>query len=438
MRKTTATTTTMRTRMRPAASDTLCPKVPGFLASRLAAEGFGSLLRGIDSKQVPYPLLDADPAEPQTCWATFLWVEDRPSNPASAVILSANAMVGQDQLERCEYEQVAEGLWAITLRVPSDWIASYRLSVHRGAGPAPWRATTDRRAIRLAADAGGIDRLNPAVGASMNGVPVSLVYGPAAAVEPRPAAATPVLDRPGPAIGGWGEADTTEAPLPERVDAHEVFDGNCGRMRRLWTYRPPVPARNTPLLVVHDGATWVRFQSIAASLDAAMESGLLPPLHALFVDSTNVSLRSAELPDAQGTTRSLAEQFLPWARELLPVSAAATQTVVTGSSFGGLAALLAVAHHPELVAVALAQSPSLWHTDLSGELASLDPRARVLLQAGRYETGIHRACAQAMDEVAGTQAAPRIGFQPISGGHDWAWWSAQLLPGLARLLNPQE
>ena len=141
-----------------------------------------------------------------------------------------------------------------------------------------------------------------------------------------------------------------------------------------------------------------------------IESGLIPPLHALFVDSANVSLRSAELPDAQGTTRSLAEQFLPWARALLPVSAAAAQTVVTGSSFGGLAALLAVARHPELVAVALAQSPSLWHTDLSGELASLDPRARVLLQAGCYETGIHQACAQAMDEVAGTPAAPRIEF----------------------------
>ncbi|CBT74519.1 MULTISPECIES: esterase family protein [Glutamicibacter] len=428
-------------RPEPRGSGAATPRVPGFFSSRVAAGGIDAVLDALRSGQLPYPLVDRRPSDaeateddaPAQAYVTFLWVDTPGEDPVRSVILSANALVDHEQLEACEFEPVREGLWAITLQVPTDWVASYRITPHRGAGPAPWRTETERRAIRLAADTGGTDPLNPHVSASMNGAPVSVVYGPDAKRNEHLAPATPDRQRTGPAIGGWGgAADAEPAVEHPRLSRHVLWDENCARERNLWMYRPPHGGQDSPLVIVHDGATWVNYLNIAASLDAAINAGTLAPLHVMFVDSTTVQIRSAELPVASGTTASLATQFLPWAREFFPVSALPEHTLVTGSSFGGLAALLAVTEHPQLFGRALAQSPSLWHTDLSSALGDLAPQVHVTIQAGCYETEIFTSCEQVLEALAGSESARRIGFEPISGGHDWAWWAPRLLTGLSR------
>lgn len=415
------------------------PRVHGFFASRVVAGGIDAVLAALAAGQLSYPLADRCPAtsgsEPPLCYLTFLWQDVAGQPPARAVILSANALVDTTDLAAAEFEPVCPGLWAITLKVPADWVASYRITVHSGDGPAPWQSETERRAIRLAADAGGPDPLNPKLAASMNGGPVSVACGPDAELDPHLAEATANQEHTGPAIGGWGATSTDIPTRHPRLSHHVLWDENCQRDRELWMYRPSSELQGdteqpTPLVIVHDGATWVKYQSIAASLDAAIGAKVLSPVHVLFIDSTNVTLRGQELPVAGGTTLSVATQFLPWARTHFNVSHSAEDTLVTGSSFGGLAALHAVIHHPDLMAKALAQSPSLWHTDLTEELCEIDPRVQLRMQAGRYETVIFDACERTLRMLESREALGRIHFQPVSGGHDWAWWAPRLLSGL--------
>ncbi len=420
---------TNRLRPEPRGSGAATPRVPNHLKSSMNAEELTALIRQVQNGTREYPLVDE--LENGEVLMSFLWCDAPEQNPADALILSANALVDHRELEACEFEQLLPGLWSITLQVPADWIASYRITVHRGADLPLWRRETERRAIRLAADAGGIDPLNPLVGASMNGAPVSIARGPMTPSSSILAQPTPDLVRQGPSLGGTGTASENGMAQHPRMTRHQLWDENCQRLRDLWVYQPPAAAAKTPLVLVHDGATWVNFLNIRATLDAAISQGLIEPLHAVFVDSTNTDLRGDELPVSEGTTRSLAEQFLPWARRFLPVSNAPKRTLVTGASYGGLAAVLTVLEHPSLVALAIAQSPSLWHTDLRQDLAELDPSVRLLVQAGCYETEIFSSCQQALDHIGSSTSSEQIEFQQVSGGHDWAWWNDKLLEGLA-------
>lgn len=422
------TPTTRIPRPQPRGSGAATPRVYNHLALTSSREQLLGLAAQLRERELDYPLF-TDAGDGQV-FATFLWVDAPVVEPASNVVLSANALVDHEELEACEFERPAPGLWSITLRVPADWIASYRITVHYGDEPAPWRRETERRAIRLAADSGGVDPLNPLIGASMNGAPVSIVRGPTAPRNDALADATADLGQQGPSIGGTGAASTHDTAQHPRMTRHQLWDENCQRPRDLWVYQPPAPAEDTPLVFVHDGATWTNYLNIRSTLDTAISRGALAPLHVVFIDSTTTEIRGEELPVASGTTRSLAEQFLPWARRFLPVSADPAQTLITGASYGGLASVLTVLEHPNLFGLALAQSPSLWHTDLREQLTELDPSVRVLMQAGCYETEIFDSCQQALQHLAGSPVREQIEFQEISGGHDWAWWNVKLLEGL--------
>jgi len=418
----------MRTRPGTAPGSLRCY---GYLRGTRSAGELSAWKQALLSGEMRTPVFEAT-EDPALVYAHFLLADDGQPAPLAAAILSANALVDHRDLDASEFEEIADGLWAVTLQVPADWRAGYRITTHRGAGLPAWRAETGRRPIRLAADAGGIDEFNQLVGASMNGAPVSLAYAPASRIPGSLAAATPDRNRPGPAVGGWGEPGQASGTTHPRLHHHELYDENCHRSRNLWMYVPDQADGPTPLAIVHDGATYARFLSAAQSLDAAIASGELAPLHVLFIDSTTVQIRSEELPVLRGTTRSIAEQFLPWARSRYRISLRRDDVLINGASFGGLAALLMLCHYPHLVGCALAQSPSLWHTDLTESITALPEHSTVLIQAGCYETDIHEGCLRLMEHLREFPPAGQVDFESLSGGHDWSWWNPELLYGLAR------
>ncbi|MGQ3383413.1 alpha/beta hydrolase-fold protein [Glutamicibacter sp. TV12E] len=403
----------------------------GYLRATRSAGELRAWKHALRNGEMRTPVFEAT-EDPALVYAHFLLADHGQPAPLTAAILSANALVDHRDLDASEFEEIANGLWAVTLQVPADWRAGYRITTHRGAGLPSWRTETERRPIRLAADAGGIDEFNQFVGASMNGAPVSLAYAPASRIPGSLAAATPDRHRPGPAVGGWGEPGQAPGTKHPRLHHHELYDENCHRPRNLWMYVPAQADGPTPLAIVHDGATYARFLAAAQSLDAAIASGELAPLHVLFIDSTTVQIRGEELPVLGGTTRSIAEQFLPWARSRYRISLRRDDVLINGASFGGLAALMMLCHYPHLVGCALAQSPSLWHTDLTKSIAALPEHSTVLIQAGCYETDIHEGCLRLMEHLREFPPAGQVDFESLSGGHDWSWWNPELLYGLAR------
>lgn len=192
-------------------------------------------------------------------------------------------------------------------------------------------------------------------------------------------------------------------------------------------------AAGLPLLILHDGQVWAKHLNLKATLDAAIRSGVVPPLHVAMVDSLDGQTRAAELSGPTGTVDFVAEDLLPLLRRDLPVRQDAAGTLVSGASYGGLASLWQVARHPHLVGVALAQSPSLWRYDLAERLGKVVDEVVLRLQAGLYEADIHQTSVKLLNDLAPREAD--IQLQSVTGGHDWAWWNPWLIHGLAELLG---
>lgn len=391
-----------------------------FLARLLSGDGGG------------FPLVEPSPdGRADRRAVTFLHV----APDATAVILSANALVDHRNTAASEFERHdGSGLWVLTYLMPADWESGYRITVHRGPGQAPWQAATMRRAIRMAADAGGPDPLNPVLGAGMNGGAMSVIRLPGAPAAPWLAPARVDAGATSPVMGGVlvdGAGNAASAGLAEL----RLPDSGNGRLRTVWVYSPPAgpAAWPTPMLILHDGQVWAKHLNLKASLDAAVRSGVVPALHVAMVDSFDGATRSEELGGPVGTVDFVADDLLPLLRRTLPVRTDAAGTIVSGASYGGLASLWQVARHPDLVGVALAQSPSLWRYDLAEPLARVLDRVVLRLQAGTYEADIHATSVQLLADLVPLGAD--ISLRSVTGGHDWTWWNPWLIHGLADLLG---
>lgn len=411
----------------------------------LSAHERHQLLADWDALALPL-VEDAPDGDPGQRAVTFLYRDAS----AAAVILSANAMVHPDNLDACEFEDLPDGLWALTWQMPADWEASYRITVHHGRAAPPWRTATDRRAVRVAADGGGPDPRNAALSTGMSGSATSVLRLPAAPLSPWLAAPVPAAAT-GTSIMGFGatgEAAETRCRAGRRpsgsrqvlgdfvrhLELRRYRDTAAGRLRNVWLYRPRAALGGpTPLLVLHDGQVWAKYQNLQGTLDAVIAAGILPPLHVAMVDSVDVPTRPRELSGPIGSVDFVAQSLIPDLRRSLPLTRDPLQTVVSGASYGGLAALWQTARYPQAAGTALAQSPSLWRYDLDQPLLSAAGRIRVRLQAGRYEPSIH-APSSALHAVL-TENGVDSGFQSISGGHDWAWWHPWLIHGLAGVLR---
>jgi len=412
------------------------------------------LAAGWDARELP--LVEEDPeGNPAIRAVTFLYREPQ----ATAVILSANAMVHPDTAASCEFEALPDGIWALTWRMPADWEASYRITAHTGPLPAPWQVGNDRRTVRLAADAGGPDPQNPALGTGMTGSPTSVLRLPAAPPAGWLAVPTPAVESGAsimgeptpmraPALLRTGSSQgrvSGPAPGPRFVsgdfvpglELRRVRDRQANRLRNVWLYRPRAAGRvPTPLILLHDGQVWAKYQNLAATLDQAIADGVLPPLHVAMVDSVDVPTRGRELSGPTGSVDFVARDLLPGLRRTLPVTPDPLQTVISGASYGGLAALWQLARYPQAAGTALAQSPSLWRYDLTEPLLSAQVPIRVRIQAGRYEPSIHEPAGRLNTALAG--AGVDTAFRSISGGHDWAWWHPWLIRGLADLFREDQ
>lgn len=362
---------------------------------------------------------------------TFLHV----APDATAVILSANALVDHRNTAASEFERHdGSGLWVLTYLMPADWECGYRITVHCGPGQAPWQAATMRRAIRMAADAGGPDPLNPVLGAGMNGGAMSVARLPGAPAAPWLARASVDPNATTPVMGGV-LAEGSGNSASEGLTELQLVDSGNGRLRTVWVYSPPLGsvAEPTPLLILHDGQVWAKHLNLKATLDAAVRDGVVPALHVAMVDSYDGATRSEELSGPVGTVDFVADDLLPMLRRTLAVRADAAGTIVSGASYGGLASLWQVARHPDLVGVALAQSPSLWRYDLAEPLARVADRVVLRLQAGIYEADIHATSVQLLADLVPLGAD--ISLRSVTGGHDWTWWNPWLIHGLADLLG---
>jgi enterochelin esterase-like enzyme len=141
-----------------------------------------------------------------------------------------------------------------------------------------------------------------------------------------------------------------------RVQRDKFISKLLGNERPIWIYTPQgYSADQKPygLLVLSDGGLYVNAAHVATTLDNLIAAGVIPPLVAVMVDNPN---RWRELSCNSEYADFLAQEIVPWARANYHATDRPEQTIIGGSSLGGLQAAFVGLRHPEVFGNVLSQS----------------------------------------------------------------------------------
>jgi enterochelin esterase-like enzyme len=243
-----------------------------------------------------------------------------------------------------------------------------------------------------------------------------------------------------------------------RVEKHQFKSAALNNEREIAVYMPrdySPRAQPYPLLVLFDEDSYLSLVPTPTILDNLISEGRIPPVVALLIGNAP-GARDRELPCNPEFSHALVAELLPWARGLYNFTSDPRNTVVGGSSAGGLAAACSGLWHPEVFGNVLAQSGAFHRipssggdtTDSSSEpnwvarqfIASPKKPLRFYLDAGSAEfnaTGGADAilfCTLTLRDVLRAKGY-EVHFQEFEGGHDYLSWRGTLADGLIALLG---
>ncbi|VVD81099.1 enterochelin esterase domain-containing protein [Pandoraea sputorum] len=226
-----------------------------------------------------------------------------------------------------------------------------------------------------------------------------------------------------------------------------------GNTRDVYVYRPAgyrADDASRGLLVVFDAHAYVNTVPTPVILDNLIAEGRIPPTAALIVGVIDGSTRGKELPPNPAFARFLSDELMPWAKAQ-GVSASADQTVVAGSSYGGLASAWAAHEAPQWFGNVLSQSGSYWWAPSQGDADAREsgwlirqyaegPRLPVkfYLESGLFEdrrgpTGIGTSGRHMRDVLRAK--GYRVTYTSTATGHDYLHWRGSLACGLMALIG---
>ncbi|SEG86122.1 alpha/beta hydrolase-fold protein [Marinobacterium lutimaris] len=240
------------------------------------------------------------------------------------------------------------------------------------------------------------------------------------------------------------------APRQGQLSEHQLSSEILGNRRNLWIYRsehfdPKDP--DSQLLILFDGKEYTRKIDVPRIIDNLVEQGTLHSIAAVFIDNPSREARAQELPANPKFADFMADELLPWAEHTLNMDARPEQTILAGSSYGGLAATTVALSHPQLFANVLSMSGSFWWSAPgtpaeNSEYVALQVATtpsqpiRFFLSAGVFETardgvGILETNRHLRDVLTAREYP--VEYREYSGGHDYFIWQEILADGLTAL-----
>jgi enterochelin esterase family protein len=141
-----------------------------------------------------------------------------------------------------------------------------------------------------------------------------------------------------------------------RVQRDKFRSKLLGNERPIWIYTPHGYADGKKpygLLVFTDGGQYVNTVRVGTILDNLIAAGLIPPLVAVMVENPD---RFRELSCNSTYADFLAQEIVPWARANYHATDRPEQTIIGGTSQGGLQAAFVGLKHSEVFGNVLSQS----------------------------------------------------------------------------------
>ncbi|MEW6125788.1 MAG: enterochelin esterase [Acidobacteriota bacterium] len=239
------------------------------------------------------------------------------------------------------------------------------------------------------------------------------------------------------------------------VEKQRIKSAILNNERNIWVYTPPDYQTNGKpygLLVVFDGFTYLSLVPTQHILDNLIAKNLIPPMVAVTVDNVSQAARGVELPCNPQFADFLAKELVPMLREKYNVSKDAQQTVVAGSSYGGLASAYAAFRHPEVFGNVLSQSGSYWwrpegredeeHEWLTKQFAA-SPKlsVRFYMDVGLMESdptpgkGPSMVIANRHLREILKSKGYFVHYAEFNGGHEYVNWRGTLVDGLLALMG---
>jgi len=252
-----------------------------------------------------------------------------------------------------------------------------------------------------------------------------------------------------------------------QVERHQFKSTLLKNEREIAIYLPPgysETAKPYPLLVLFDELAYLGDKNQTALvptptiLNNLIWERRIPPMVAVFVGNGPDDARSRELPCNPVFADFLVSELLPWAHGLYNFTTDPRQTVVGGSSFGGLASAYAGLRHPETFGNIISQSGSFhWippksdnssnsQTDSEPNwvakqfIASPKLPLRFYLDAGSDEidfSGNGNSILLTTRNLRDVLLAKgyEVHFQEFAGNHDYLSWRGTLADGLIVLMG---
>lgn len=387
------------------------------------------------------PLIEPIPGDRENMAVTFLW-RGKPDTHNVIVLWVPYVGIAPD-----EYLMTRLGrtdVWYKTIKVDRRMRLAYTLALN-AARLRPLSLGIDQQAITMTAAAARPDPLNPR----------HWRVDPQSVDAPEYRGSS-ILEMPGAPPQPW---IVRRPGVPEgRVEKCRFTSATLKNEREIAVYLPPhysPRAKPYPLLVVFDEEAYLTLVPTPTILDNLTSEKHIPAVVALFIGNAS-GARDRELFCDPEFDRALVTELLPWAHRRYNFASDPRQTVVAGSSAGGVGAACAGLWHPETFGNVLAQSgafhwtppPGSSLTDLSSEpnwvarqfISSARKPLRFYLEAGSAEfnaTGGADSilfCTRTLRDVLRAKGY-EVRFQEFVGGHDYLSWRGTLADGLIALLR---
>jgi enterochelin esterase-like enzyme len=395
------------------------------------------------------PLIEPLERDDKNDLVTFLW---KGTPDTHNVLLLWFPFTGQSPDDHRLVRLGKTDVWYKTLRIDKHKRFTYNLAPNAPHLPGDVELLTPGILALLVA-ATQPDPLNPkrwGVGTDDLDVPQ---YQGSSAVEMPDAPIQPWLaQRPGVPTGS--------------IERHRFTSALLKNEREIGIYLPPGYSKDAKpyrLLILFDediylgGKQYGTVVPTPTILDNLTSENRIPPIVAVFVGNSTGG-RARELTCNPTFADSVTSELMPWLRNSYNVTADPRQTVIGGSSFGGLAATCAALQHPETFANVLSQSGSYWWTrPKSGKPSEADTDAepdwiakkfiaspllalRFYMDAGSDELDLTMQGSDILipnRQLRDVLLAKgyEVHYQEFNGGHDGLSWRGTLADGLIALIG---
>ncbi|MFX1420510.1 MAG: alpha/beta hydrolase, partial [Promethearchaeota archaeon] len=159
----------------------------------------------------------------------------------------------------------------------------------------------------------------------------------------------------------YGErTDIKHGKINEFTSYSEILNNK----RQILVYTPPNYSKDSSpyhVLLLFDGIQFEEIAKVSSTLDNLIADEKIPPIVAIMVEnflSTNIALRSSELPPNPKFLEYIINELLPWSHENFSITTDPSHSVIAGASYGGIASAFIALKHPEIFGNVLSMSGS--------------------------------------------------------------------------------